>query len=78
VLHFENRASCVGYPDSQENCPTFQRKVHRDVTVVYLYMCISDSSMCIEHIINPVQHGIRLIRRLKIESTSRRLIDFGD
>jgi hypothetical protein len=27
--HFENRASCVGYPDGQANCSTFQKKVHR-------------------------------------------------
>jgi hypothetical protein len=25
--HFENYASCAGYPDGQANCPTFQRKV---------------------------------------------------
>jgi hypothetical protein len=29
--------------------------------------CIADSSMCIEHIINPVRHRMKLIRRLKIE-----------
>jgi hypothetical protein len=29
VCHFENRASCTGYSDSQANCPAFQRKVHR-------------------------------------------------
>jgi hypothetical protein len=23
VRHFENRASCAGYPDGQENCLTF-------------------------------------------------------
>jgi hypothetical protein len=34
VRHFENRVSCAGYPDSQANCPTFQRKVHRDMMVV--------------------------------------------
>jgi hypothetical protein len=36
VRHFKNRASCVGYPDGQANYPTFQRKVHRDVTIVQL------------------------------------------
>jgi hypothetical protein len=34
VHHFENRALCVGYPDDQENCSTFQRKVHREMMVV--------------------------------------------
>jgi hypothetical protein len=34
VRHTENRVSCVGYPDGQANYSTFQRKVHRDVTVV--------------------------------------------
>jgi hypothetical protein len=27
--HFKSRASCVGYPDGQASCSTFQRKVHR-------------------------------------------------
>jgi hypothetical protein len=31
--------------------------------------CIADSSMCIEHIINPVQHRVKIIRRLKIEGS---------
>jgi hypothetical protein len=34
VCHFENRASCTGYPDGQTNYPTFQRKVHKNVTAV--------------------------------------------
>jgi hypothetical protein len=29
VRNFKNRASCVGYPDGQANCPAFQRKAHR-------------------------------------------------
>jgi hypothetical protein len=33
--------------------------------------CIADSSMCIEHIINPVRHWIRLIRRLMIEGSMK-------
>jgi hypothetical protein len=32
-------------------------------------VCIADSSMCIEHIIIPVRHRVRLIRRLKIEGS---------
>jgi hypothetical protein len=27
--HFDNRASCAGYPGDQANRPTFQRKLHR-------------------------------------------------
>jgi hypothetical protein len=53
VHRFDNRASCVGYPDGQDNYSTFQRNVHRDVTVVQLSTCVVDSSMCIKHIINP-------------------------
>jgi hypothetical protein len=33
--------------------------------------CIADPSMCIEHIINPVQHRIRVTRRLKIEDSMK-------
>jgi hypothetical protein len=54
VCRFVNRASCVGYLDSQANSSAFQRKVHRDVTVVYRLPRVADSSMCIEHIINLV------------------------
>jgi hypothetical protein len=34
ACRIENRALCVGYLDGQVTCPTFQRKVHIDVTVV--------------------------------------------
>jgi hypothetical protein len=54
VRHFENHASCTGCPNGQVNYPTFQRKVHRDVTVVQQSTRVADSSMYIEHIINPV------------------------
>jgi hypothetical protein len=67
VHHFKNCASCIDYPDGQANCPIFQRKIHRDVTVVQLSTCVIDSSMCIEYIINPVWHQVKLIIRLKIE-----------
>jgi hypothetical protein len=53
-VRFENHASCTGYLDSQANCPAFQRKAHRDVTAVQQMTRVADSSMCIEHIINPV------------------------
>jgi hypothetical protein len=69
VRCFENRASYIGYLDSQANCPTFQRKVHRDVTVVQLSTRVADSSMCIEHIINLVWHQVKLTIRLKIEGS---------
>jgi hypothetical protein len=67
----ENSASCVGYLDDQANCPTFQRKVHRDVTVVQLSTRVADSLMCIKYIINPVRHRVRLIKRLKIEGSMK-------
>jgi hypothetical protein len=66
VRHFRNRASCAGCPDDQANCPTFQRKVHRDVIAMQQATHVADSSMYIKHIINPVRHRVRLIRRLKI------------
>jgi hypothetical protein len=31
--------------------------------------CIVDSSMCIKHIINPVNHRVKIIRRLKIKGS---------
>jgi hypothetical protein len=71
VRHFENRASCAGYLDDQANYPTFQRKVHRDVMTVQLSTRVADSSMCIEHIINPVRHQVKLIIRLKIEGSMK-------
>jgi hypothetical protein len=37
------------------------------VIVVQLLTRVADSSMCIEHIINPVRHRVKLIERLKIE-----------
>jgi hypothetical protein len=37
--------------------------------VVQLSIYVTDSSMCIEHIINPVRHRVRLIKRLKIEGS---------
>jgi hypothetical protein len=66
VRHFENRTSCVGYPDGETICPTFQRKIHRDVMTVQQATRIADSSIYIEHIINLMRHWVRLIRRLKI------------
>jgi hypothetical protein len=56
VCHFDNRASCVSYPDGQTNYPTFQRMVHRDRTVVQLstrvmaHQCVSNtlSTQCID------------------------------
>jgi hypothetical protein len=33
--------------------------------------CIVDSSMCIEYIINPVQHPIKITRMLKIEGSMK-------
>jgi hypothetical protein len=67
VRRFENCALCTGYLYGQTKCSTFQRKVHRDVTVVQLLTRIADSSMCIKQIINPVWHQVKLIIRLKIE-----------
>jgi hypothetical protein len=36
VCCFENCALCTGYTDDQANCPTFQRNVHMDVTIMQL------------------------------------------
>jgi hypothetical protein len=52
VCHFKNHASCASYSDAQAKFLTFQRKVHKDVTVVQLLTHVVDSSLCIEHIIN--------------------------
>jgi hypothetical protein len=49
VHHFENRASCTGSPDGQANCPTFQRKVHRDVTAVQLSTRVLQTRQCVSN-----------------------------
>jgi hypothetical protein len=54
VHRFKNHASCADYPDGQTNYPTLQKNVLTVVTAVQLLTCVADSSMCIEHIINPV------------------------
>jgi hypothetical protein len=71
LRHFKNYASYTGYPDGQANCLTFQRKLHRDVTVVQLSTRVVDSSMCIEHIINPVWYRVKLIIIWKIEGSTK-------
>jgi hypothetical protein len=66
VRHFKNHASCASYPDGQANCPTFQKKgTQRRDGRAAIDMYVAHSSMCIKHIINPVQHRKRFIRRLK-------------
>jgi hypothetical protein len=50
----KNHASCANYPGGQTNYPTLQKNVLTVVTAVQLLTCVADSSMCIEHIINPV------------------------
>jgi hypothetical protein len=34
-------------------------------------MCIVDLLMCIKHIINPLQHRLKIIRRLRIEGSMK-------
>jgi hypothetical protein len=40
-------------------------KVHRDVTTAQLLTCVTDSSKCVEHIINPLQHQKRHVKTVK-------------
>jgi hypothetical protein len=37
----------------------------------YTKTCIVDLSMCIKHIINQVQHRIRIIQKLKIKGSTK-------
>jgi hypothetical protein len=46
------------------NC---SEKVHRDVIAMQLSTRVVDSSRCIEHIINPLQHRVKLIKEVKTE-----------
>jgi hypothetical protein len=72
VRHFENHVSCVSYPDDQVNYSSFQRNVHRDVMAMQLTTCVLWSRQCVsKHIINPVRHRVRLVRRLKIEGNMK-------
>jgi hypothetical protein len=59
--------SCVCYLDGQTNCLTAQKKVHRDVTLMQLSTCVANSSRYIEHIINLLQHQVKLISAVKTE-----------
>jgi hypothetical protein len=46
---------------------SYPEKVHKEVMVVQLLTHVVDSSMCEEHIINPLQHQKEHIRVVKIE-----------
>jgi hypothetical protein len=43
-----------------------EKGTHRCDDRAAIDTCIADSSMCIEYIINPVRHWVKLIKRLKI------------
>jgi hypothetical protein len=49
VRHFESRAPCADYLDSQANYPTFQRKVHIDMTVVQLSTRVLRNRQCVSN-----------------------------
>jgi hypothetical protein len=67
---FENHATCTGYPDGQANCTNFSAKgTQRGDSHATFGTCVADSSMCIKHIINPLQHRVKVIRRLKTEDS---------
>jgi hypothetical protein len=50
VRHFENHALCAGYPNGQVNYSTFQRKVHKDVTIVQLSTRVFQTHQCVSNI----------------------------
>jgi hypothetical protein len=50
VRHIENYASCAGYPNDQVNRLTFQRNVHRDVTVVQQWTRLLQTHQCVSNI----------------------------
>jgi hypothetical protein len=68
ACRFENRASCVGYSDSQANCSTFQKRYIEDVMTLQQSTCVADWSICIEHVINPAKH------REEADQESKRLV----
>jgi hypothetical protein len=49
--HFENRASVI--QTVKETVQLFRKKYTKDMTAVQQLTRVVDSSMCIEHIINP-------------------------
>jgi hypothetical protein len=46
-------------------------KVHRDMTTTQLLTCVTDSSRCVEHIINPLQHWERHVKVVKTEGSMK-------
>jgi hypothetical protein len=56
---------------SSKLCNFLEKDTQRRDNRVAIDMCIADSSMCIEHIINPVQHRVKIIIGLKIEDSMK-------
>jgi hypothetical protein len=63
VMHWLSRRS-----SKLSNCI---EKVHRDMTVVQLSTHIVDSSRCIEHIINTLQHRVKHVKVVKTEDSTK-------
>jgi hypothetical protein len=49
----------------------YPKKVQRDVTVMQLSTHVVDSSRCMEHIINPLQHWVKYVKVVKTEGSMK-------
>jgi hypothetical protein len=55
----------------QSKLSNYPKKVHKDVTVVQLLTCVTDSSRCEEYIINSLQHRKEYIWAVEIEDSMK-------
>jgi hypothetical protein len=49
----------------------YPEKVHRDVIATQLLTRVADSSRCVEHIINPLQHWVKHVKAVQIEDSMK-------
>jgi hypothetical protein len=47
------------------------KKVHKDVTIAQLLTCVVNSSRCVEHIINPLQHREKYVKAVKTDGSMK-------
>jgi hypothetical protein len=56
------------WPSKLFNCP---EKVHKDVTAAELLTRVVNSSRCVEHIMNPLQHQVKHIKAIQIKGSMK-------
>jgi hypothetical protein len=49
----------------------YPEKAHRDVTATQILTRVADSSRCVEHIINPLQHRVNHVKAVQIEDNMK-------